>query len=562
MNHVQRFGCRWVFLFSFGLCAATVPVRGQTNAVAATVHPLATEAAMNAFARGGNAVDAAVAAGLTLGVVDSFNSGIGGGCFILIRLANGQVVAIDGREAAPTAASRDMFIRDGDAVPALSQTGPLAAGVPGELAAFDEAVRRYGRLKLADLLLPAAKIGEDGFKLDDAYLERLRAVTDELAKFPEARSILLQSDGQPWPVGHNFVQHDLASTYRSIAEQGIDWFYRGPFAAKTAGWMQANGGLLMEKDFADYEFKTREAVRTTYRGYEVIGFPPPSSGGVHVAQILNILENFNLKAMGPNSADFVQVVGEAMKVAFADRAWWLGDPDFAKVPRGLVDKEYARQLARRIEMDHVIDVPDHGVPPAATIDVFGGHTTHFTAADAEGNWVAITATINTTYGSKVFVPGTGVVLNNEMDDFSAQPGKPNFFGLVGNEANAVAPGKRPLSSMSPTIVLKDGKPVFSAGAAGGPTIISQTLLAVIDFIDFGMSPEQALAQPRFHHQWRPDELRIEKGIGEPVLDELRRRGHKLKIVDSFGACQAIARSADGQFAGAHDPRIRGDADTR
>ncbi len=534
----------------------------NTRGVVATVHPLATQAAMNAFEHGGNAVDAAVAAGLTLGVVDGFNSGIGGGCFVLIRRANGEVIAIDGRETAPAGATRDMFVRDGKPVPALSQTGALAVGVPGELAAFAEAVQRFGKLKLADLLRPAAEIAENGVSLDAAYVERLRAVTNELARFPETRAILLQADGQAWPVGHELKQPDLARTYRAIAADGIEWFYRGAFAEATDAWMKTNGGVLTAEDFARYQVKFREPVRSTYRGHEIIGFPPPSSGGVHVAQILNIVEAFDLKTMGPNSADFIQVVAEAMKLAFADRAWWLGDPDFAPVPRGLVSRAYARELASRIDLSRTIKVPRHGAPPDAITDVFGRHTTHFTAADAEGNWVAITATVNTTFGSKVVVPGTGVVLNNEMDDFSAQPGRPNFFGLIGNEANAIAAGKRPLSSMSPTIVLKDGRPVFSAGAAGGPTIISQTVLAVIGFIDFGLGPAEALAQPRFHHQWLPDELRIEKRFDETVMAELEKRGHRLTRVDSLGACQAIGQNADGEFSGACDPRIRGEARTR
>jgi gamma-glutamyltranspeptidase/glutathione hydrolase len=326
--------------------------------------------------------------------------------------------------------------------------------------------------------------------------------------------------------------------------------------------MKANGGLLNIEDFSRYQMKLREPVVTTYRGHQIIGFPPPGSGGVHVGQILNILEHFDLSEMGTNSADLIHVVAEAMKLAFADRAYWLGDPDYAKVPRRLVSKEYAETLAPKIRMDRASDVATQGTPPDAATDVFSKHTTHFSTADAEGNWVACTATINTSFGSKVVMPGTGVVLNNQMDDFSAQPGVANYFGLVGAEANAVAPGKRPLSSMSPTIVLKGGKPVLSVGAAGGPTIISQVLLAVIYTVDFGMAPDVALAQPRFHHQWKPDELVIEKRVDESVLRELERRGHKLRRVDSIGAAQAIAASAkDGRFVGACDPRVDGKAAT-
>lgn len=522
----------------------------------ATVHPLATDAAIDAMRRGGNAVDAIVAAGLTLSVVDSHNSGIGGGCFLVIRRANGEIVAIDGREMAPARATRDMFLRDGKAVAELSQTGALASGVPGEVAAFHQAVTKFGKLPWKDHCLTAAKTAEGGFPVTRNYASRLAGVAKDIEKFPASRAIFLRSDGSPWKAGDTLRQPDLAKTFRALAELGSDWFYRGPFANATADWMRANGGLLTEADFASYVAKSRAPLRSTYRGHEIIGFPPPSSGGVHVAQILNILEHFDLRALGANSPDFVHVVAEAMKLAFADRAHWLGDPDFAPVPRGLVDKAYAAQLAKKIDLKKVTPVPQHNTPPNATSDVFGKHTTHFSAADAEGNWVACTATINTSYGSKVVVPGTGVVLNNEMDDFSAQPGTANFFGLVGAEANAVQPGKRPLSSMSPTIVLRNGQPILSVGAAGGPTIITQTLLAILRTIDFGRDPADALAQPRFHQQWSPDELRIEKKFPAELRRELERRGHKLKELDSIGACQVVGRTKDGKaFLGAHDPRV-------
>lgn len=528
--------------------------------VVATVNPLASDAALAAFRNGGNAIDAAVAAGLTLGVVDGHNSGIGGGCFLLIRRASGELIAIDGRETAPAAASRDMFIREGKADPSLSQTGALAAGVPGALAAYEYATRLYGRLPLGALLTPASALAEQGFPIDPHYAQRLASTSAELRLFDATRAIFLNHNGHPWRAGEILKQPDLARTYRSIAEQGPGWFYRGRFAEATADWMKRNGGLITAKDFSDYQVSIREPIRTTYRGYEIIGFPPPSSGGVHVGQILNVLEHFDLRTMGAGSPDLIHVVGEAMKLAFADRAFWLGDPDFAAVPRSLTAKQYAAALAKRISLTRSTPVADHDTPPDSTGDVFKKHTTHFSTADAEGNWVACTATINTSFGSKVVVPGTGVLLNNQMDDFSAQPGTANFFGLVGAEANAVAPGKRPLSSMSPTLVLKDGKPVLSLGAAGGPTIISQVVLALINTIDFGMEPVKALAQPRFHQQWKPDELVVEKAMSDDVIRELEKRGHKVKRVDSMGAAQMIGVDRSGQgFVGAHDPRLDGKA---
>ncbi|MBI3875832.1 MAG: gamma-glutamyltransferase [Verrucomicrobia bacterium] len=551
--HLSCFTKRLCILVLLLACGS---LRAATNehGFVVTVHPLATDAAIAAMKRGGNAVDAIVAAGITLGVVDGHNSGIGGGCFLVIRRANGEVVAIDGRETAPAAATRDMFLRNGKAVAELSETGPLASGVPGEVAAFHHAVTKFGKLPWREHCLAAAKIAEEGFVLERTGANRLKEAAKDLAKFPASRAVLLHADGSPLTVGETLRQPDLAKSLRALGEQGPDWFYKGPFARATADWMKASGGLITETDFADYKAKMREPLRTMYRGHEIIGFPPPSSGGVHVAQILNILEHFDLRAMGENSPDFVHVVTEAMKLAFADRAFWLGDPDFVSVPRGLVSRDYAATLAKKIDVKKTTPVPQHNTPSDAAGDLFGKHTTHFSAADAEGNWVGCTATVNTTFGSKVIVPGTGVVLNNQMDDFSAQPGMANYFGLVGAEANAVAPGKRPLSSMSPTIVLKDGRPILSVGAAGGPTIISQTLLTIIRVVDFDRSPADALAQPHFHHQWRPDELRIEKQFPTEIRRELQRRGHKLKEVESFGACQAVGRDATG-LTGAHDPRV-------
>ncbi|MCH2608200.1 MAG: gamma-glutamyltransferase [Pedosphaera sp.] len=529
----------------------------KTGAVV-TVHPLATKAAEYAFIQGGNAVDAAVAAALTLGVVDGFNSGIGGGCFMLIRKPDGTFVAIDGRETAPQKASRDMFLHDGKADPDLSRTGALAIGVPGALAAYDLAIREHGNIDLAEHLGQAAAIAEKGFALDKAYLRRLGQAVKKLRQFPDSARIFLGPDGNAWPIGHSLKQPDLARSYRKIARHPTDWFYRGPFALKTEEWMLANGGLISRADLAAYKARRREPVRSTYRGFEIVGFPPPSSGGVHVAQILNILETFDLRSMPPNSPRFVHHVAEAMRLAFADRAHWLGDADFAPVPKGLASKKYASELARRIHPDKVTNVERHSTPPDADTNLFGKHTTHFTATDSDGWWVACTATVNTTFGSGVVLPGTGIVMNNEMDDFSAQPGTPNAFGLIGAEANAVAPGKRPLSSMSPTIVLRDGKPVFTVGAAGGPTIISQAVLAIIHFIDHGMTPAKALGQARFHHQWKPNRLLVEKALGQATIDELRKMGHTVKVTDSIGAAQALGLGQAGRpFTGAADPRGRG-----
>ena len=542
------------------LAAVDAEPAGGQHGIAATGHPIATEAALETMQRGGNAIDAAVAAALTLGVVDGSNSGIGGGCFLLIRTATGDCFAIDGRETAPRAIAPGLFLRDGTADTRLSQVGALASATPGALAAYDLAVTRFGRLPLKTPLLAAANIAERGFVVDRHYAARLKAEAEDLRFFDDARVIFLSPEGAPFAEGDTIRQIDLSRTYRNIAEFGATWFYEGPFAEMTEAWMRDHCGVLSAADFKAYRPVLREPVRGTYRGREIISFPPPSSGGVHLLQMLNMLETFDLRALGRGSADTVHLVAETMNIAFADRAQWLGDPDFVPVPRGLMSKEYARRLVSQIQMAKVASEVTHGTPDAADTDVFKKQTTHFSVADREGNWVACTATINTAFGSKVVVPGTGVLLNNEMDDFSLQPGVANAFNLVGGVANAVAPQKRPLSSMTPTIVLQEGEPVLAVGAAGGPTIITQTLLAILHTIDFDMDLDAALAAPRFHHQWRPRELRIETTFAPELREALRRRGHQLRETEAFGAAQAVAkpRNADA-FSGAADPRGRGAA---
>jgi gamma-glutamyltranspeptidase/glutathione hydrolase len=545
-------------------CSSPQKAAAPNTAVArrgmvACVHPLAAEAGVNAFKRGGNAVDAAIATCLTLGVVDGHNSGIGGGCFILIYRKNGEVLCIDGREMAPAKATRDMFIRNGHGDTSLSQNGPLAVATPGALMAYHEAVRTAGKMNIADLLLPAADLAERGFPIDEVYERKLKASAPQLARFPASKSLLFHPDGSTLKKGETLKQPDLANTYRNIADKGLDWFYRGEFAQKVGDWMAANGGVLSAADFANYHTLRREPVVTTYRGRTIIGMPPVSSGGVHMAQILNMLERFDLAAMSP--ADRTTTIANAMSLAFADRAYWLGDLGYVKVPRGLIDKAYAAELAKQIDPKKALKVKGHGNPPRAAEDIFSQkHTTHIAAADSEGNFVAITQTINTGFGSKVIVPGTGVLLNDEMDDFSIEPGVPNAFKLVGADANAVEPGKRPLSSMSPTIILQDGKPVMTIGAAGGPKIITQVLLGIVNHFDLGMDLGSALAQPRFHHQWSPDSLMVEKTMDPALMAELKARGFELMPLASSatGSTNAVAIE-DGQFIGAHEPRVPGKA---
>ncbi len=528
----------------------------------ASVHPLATDAGLAALRRGGNAVDAAIATALVLGVVDQHNSGLGGGCFILIRRADGKLIAIDGRETAPAKATRDMFLRDGKPQPNLSQMGPLAVATPGALAGYDLALKHHGKLPLSELLLAAAKIADDGYALDQPNASALARNTAALRKQSGEGVSLLKPDGSPYREGEIVKQPDLAATYRLIAKYGADkGFYRGHLAHVVGRWMAEHGGILSADDFAAYKPLVRQPLVTTYRGRTIVGFPPPSSGGVHVAQILNTLENFNVSEIRlRDPGEYQHLLAEAMKLAFADRAFWLGDADYVRVPRGLIEQEYAKTLAAKIDLTKATPVAGHGTPPQADERVFEKHTTHIAAADADGNWVAITQTINTGYGSLVIVPGTGVVLNNEMDDFAIAPGTPNAFGLVGAEANAVAPGKRPLSSMSPTIILQDGQPIMTLGAAGGPTIITQVVQAIVRTIDLQQPLDRALGDARIHQQWSPDEVRVESRLPSVLKQSLASRGHKLKETRTMGVSQAIRFDPlTKQFIGIHDPRVPGQA---
>lgn len=540
------------FAESEGMSGYAGPNKNKTGVVA-TVHPLATKAAQDALDSGGNAIDAAVTAALTLGVVDGHNSGIGGGLFAIVRWADGTVEAIDGREVAPAAASRDMYIRNGKALPELSRTGPLAVGIPGSVAVFDYLLKKGGKRSFADALAPGIQLAEQGFAISPYFARRLQSQTETFKQFEGTAKILLDSQGNPWPAGHNLVQSDLGKTYRGIAKQGSRYFYEGAFAKKVASWMQHNQGIITKKDFSSYRLAVREPVLSTYRGLDIYGFPPPSSGGVHVAEILNILEQFDIANMP--AMQRYHVVGEAMKLAFADRAYWLGDPDFVNVPKGLIAKQYGAELAAKIRMDKALANVEHGQPPEWDNDWFRRHTTNISVADKFGNWVAITTTVNTNFGSKVIVPGTGVILNNQMDDFSAQPGVPNAFGLVGTEANSIQPGKRPLSSMSPTLVVKDGQPVMAVGAAGGPLIITQVLQALVNYFDLGMPLYDALAAPRIHQQWKPELLFVEKNLAPQTRDYLESLGHKLMTMRFEGSSTAVARRAEGEFIGVAEPRI-------
>ena len=554
---------------------ATNPV-AEGQHVAATVHPLASQAAAWVMSRGGNAIDAVVASAVTLSVVDGHNSGIGGGGLLMIRLADGTLHAIDGREKAPAAATRDMYIRNGQADPKLSQDGSLACGVPGLIAALQSAHGRFGKLPWGDLFEPAIVAAKDGHPMASSVARAIASEIQVLQKFPASMAALTKSDGSLYAAGETWKQPDLAKTIEKIATQGAEWIYHGEFADQAAAHLHSFGGILTSKDFADYQAVDRKPLRTQYRGYQVFGFPTPSSGGIHIQQMLQILEDFPLRELHAtdNGLPYYHVLAEAMKLAFADRAFYLGDSDFVDLPNFLTDRSYTTQLREKIDLDKASFVKGHFPEASPSPDESKKHTTHMTMADAAGNWVALTATVNTSWGNKMVVPGTGVVLNNEMDDFSISAGVPNAFGLLGAEANAVEPGKRPLSSMSPTIVLNsDGSPRMSCGAAGGPRIINATLQNILNVLNLGATIDQALNTCRIHHQWLPDVLFCEPnhngayGSGfnaanaekNPVIDALKGLGHKINILNSIATAQGLESIPNNSplLRAACDPRAQG-----
>lgn len=518
----------------------------------ATVHAIATQAAARQLEGGGNAIDAAIAAALTLGVVDSYNSGIGGGLFALVHWADGRIEAIDAREMAPAKAHRDMYVREGKVQKDLSRDGALAIGIPGSVAAFEFLSTKGGQKQLSDLYRQAADTADAGFVITPSYHQRLQRTKDKLLQFPTASAIFLDRQQQVWPIGHRLVQTDLAATYRALADQGSKYFYQGAFAQAVGQWMAENNGIITADDFAAYQLRQRTPVHSQFMGHDIYGFPPPSSGGVHVAEILNILQQFSLQSMTINDRQHVMV--EAMKLAFADRAYWLGDPDFVDVPKGLVSLDYAQALAKRIHVNTASAVSSHSTPDNAEKDLFDKHTTHISVADNQGNWVSMTTTLNTSFGSKVVIPNTGVLMNNQMDDFSAQPNVPNAYGLVGSEANSIQPKKRPLSSMSPTIVVRDNRPVMAIGAAGGPMIITQVAQGIINTIALNQSLYQSLASPRIHQQWKPDKVFFDKTLPLAQQQALQARGHVLKQLSFEGSANAVSYTPAG-YQAVSEPRL-------
>ncbi|GGA99173.1 gamma-glutamyltranspeptidase [Brucella endophytica] len=493
-----------------------------------TAQHLASDVGAEVLKNGGNAVDAAVAVGYALAVVYPEAGNIGGGGFMTIRFKDGKTTFLDFRERAPLASTKTMYLDDkGNPVKGLSTDGYLAVGVPGSVLGLETARSRYGTKPRQELIEPAIKLARDGFVLSDGDVASLTENAETLAKDPAAAAIFLKSDGKPYAAGDKLVQADLAQSLSLISEQGPDAFYKGPIADAIVKASQEKKGILAKEDFEQYRVREMEPVKCNYRGYDIFSSPPPSSGGVIICEILNILEGYPISYLGYGSADTVHLMVEAMRHAYVDRNTALGDPDFVQNPTAkLVDKAYAAQIRTKISPFKA------GVSQDLMPKGFGEstETTHYSIIDKDGNAVAVTYTLNGSYGAGVVALGTGILLNNEMDDFTAKPGVPNLYGLVQGEANAIAPKKTPLSSMSPTIVAKDGKPFMVIGSPGGSRIITITLEAIINVIDHGMNIQEAIDAPRIHHQWLPDRVYMEPYALSPDTQRLlTQMGHDVGV---------------------------------
>ncbi|WP_313138161.1 gamma-glutamyltransferase [Paracoccus jeotgali] len=536
------------------------PVWAENGLVAAQ-EQVAAEVGRDILAQGGNAVDAGVAVAFALAVTLPRAGNLGGGGFMLVHDADtGETHAIDYREMAPAGASRDMFLdAEGNADSELSRYSGAASGVPGTVAGMKLVLDEFGSMEWADVIAPAIKLAEEGITVTPDLADSLEAMQERLTKYPTAAKIFYKEDGALFRPGDTLVQADLAQTLKTVAEEGPDGFYKGRIAEAIAKSVTDAGGQITVEDMANYKAVKREPVKGTYRGYEIVSMPPPSSGGVHLIQILNALEGYPIGALGANSSETIHLMAEAMKLAYADRSEYLGDPDFVDVPVDvLTSKEYAEDMRDKISA--AFATPSQQIKPADLAPYESDQTTHYSIIDKEGNAISNTYTINFSYGSGLVADGTGVLMNNEMDDFSAKPGVPNAYGLIGGDANAVEPGKRPLSSMTPTIVNKDGKVWLVTGSPGGARIITTVLQVIMNMIDHDMNVAEASTAARIHHQWLPDELRIEEGISLDTQRALQAKGHTVSLEEVMGSTQSVMQDPEsGYLLGASDPRRAGAA---
>ncbi|OCW58644.1 gamma-glutamyltranspeptidase [Hoeflea olei] len=532
------------------------------EAMVSVQEAVAAEVGLQVMKDGGNAVDAAVAVALALAVTLPRAGNLGGGGFMLVHDAkSGETKAIDYREMAPASATRDMYLdAEGNADSQLSRYSGLAVGVPGTVAGMKLALDTYGTMTLAQAAAPAIRLAEDGITVTADLADSLKALEKRLKASPASTSIFFKEDGSFYEPGDVLKQPDLAATLKKIAAEGPDGFYKGEVAERISAAVADAGGAMSLEDLAGYKAVIRDPVKGSYRGYDIVSMPPPSSGGTHIIQILNVMEGYPIGFLGHNSSDTIHLMAEAMKRAYADRSDYLGDPDFVDVPvAALTSKAYAEKIREGISLNRA--TPSASIKPGDLAPYESDQTTHFSIVDKDGNAVSNTYTLNFSYGSGITAAGTGVLLNNEMDDFSAKPGVPNAYGLIGGDANAVEPRKRPLSSMSPTIVLKDGKPYLVTGSPGGSRIITTTLQVISNMIDHGMNVAEATYASRIHHQWLPDEIRVEKGgLSRDTVAALEEKGHTISVNSVMGSTQSIHVDAEsGLLLGASDPRRTGSA---
>ena len=557
-----------------GAVLALVPLEGASQEAAIysgmdRIHPawaengmvvaqeeIAAEVGRDILKAGGNAADAGVAVAFALAVTLPRAGNLGGGGFMIVHDAEtGETKAIDYREMAPMNADRDMFLDEaGEADTEKSRFTGLATGVPGTVAGMQMVLDEYGTMSLAEVLEPAIGLARDGIVVTADLADSLKGLEDRLKKWPASEAIFFKEGGAFYEPGDRLVQADLAATLQRIADQGPDGFYKGETAQAIVDAVQAAGGRITMEDMAGYKALSRDPVRGTYRGYEIVSMPPPSSGGIHIIQILNTLEGYPIGFLGHNSSETIHLMAEAMKRAYADRSEYLGDPEFYDVPQAqLISKDYAADIRKGISLGRAM--PSDQIKPADLTPYESDQTTHYSIVDKDGNAVSNTYTINFSYGSGMVADGTGVLMNNEMDDFAAKPGVMNAYGLIGGDANAVEPGKRPLSSMSPTIVMKDGKVFMVTGSPGGSRIITTVLQIIMNVVDHGMNVAEATVAPRIHHQWLPEVLRVEEGLSPDTVAALEARGHVVEVMETMGSAQSIlVDDEDGLLLGGADTR--------
>ncbi|PMG46529.1 gamma-glutamyltransferase [Shewanella sp. 10N.286.52.B9] len=527
------------------------------HGMVASQESLATRIGVDILKQGGNAVDAAVAVGFALAVTLPRAGNIGGGGFMLVHLEKeDKTIAIDYRETAPAKAHKDIFLNEqGDVVKKLSREHGLAVGVPGTVMGFELALNKYGTMSMSEVVKPAIELAQKGILINSDLADSLDGLKRRISQWPSSAKIFYKSNGDSFAVNDTLVQKDLAHSLSLIAKHGSKGFYQGETAEKIEAAIQAAGGIMSMNDLKNYQVIERTPVTGEYRGYKVVSMPPPSSGGIHIIEMLNVLEHYPIEELGHNTAQTLHLMTETMKHAYADRSEYLGDPDFHNVPTDkLTSQKYADSIAKQIAYNKA--TPSAEIKPGDLSVYESNQTTHYSVVDKWGNAVSNTYTLNFSYGSGLVAAGTGILLNNEMDDFSAKPGIPNAYGLIGGEANAIDAHKRPLSSMSPTIVMKDGKPFLVTGSPGGSRIITTTLQVIMNVIDHKLNIAEATAAARIHHQWLPDYIGVETSLNNDTVTLLEAKGHQVKTSSAMGSTQSIVITDKGLF-GASDPRRAG-----